>query len=134
MQIPAAIAIARRAIGLGVETVDLDQRARRGERVAAARADADDAVLGFEHVAGAGQDQRHVLVGDRHHRFEPAQIAVGAPVLGELDAGAGQLAGILFELGFEPLEQRERVGGRAGEPGDAPHCRRRAGAPCARWT
>ena len=29
-----------------------------------------------------------------------------------------QLAGILLELGFEPLEQREGVGGRAGEAGD----------------
>ncbi len=59
-----------------------------------------------------------VLVGDRHHRLEPAQIAVGAPILGEFDAGAGQLPGILFELGFEPLEEGERVGGGAGKPGD----------------
>ena len=27
-------------------------------------------------------------------------------------------AGILLELGFQPLEQREGVGGRAGEAGD----------------
>ena len=59
-----------------------------------------------------------LLVGDRHHRLEPAQIAVGAPVLGELDAGAGQLPGILLELGFEPLEQGEGVGGGAGKAGD----------------
>ena len=59
-----------------------------------------------------------VPVGDEHHRLEPAQIAVGAPVLGELDAGAGELAGILLELGLEPLEQREGVGGRAGEAAD----------------
>jgi hypothetical protein len=76
------------------------------------------AALGLEHVAGAGEHQRHVLVGDDHHRLEPAQIAVGAPVLGELDRGAHQLAGILLELGLEPLEQREGVGGRAGEPAD----------------
>src|SRR5438046_1554221 len=104
--------------GFGIDPVDLDQRAGRGERVAPARADADDAVLRFEHVAGARQDQRHLLVGDRHHRFEPAQIAVGAPILGELDAGAGQLPGILFELAFESLEQGDRVGGGAGKTGD----------------
>ena len=58
------------------------------------------------------------LVGDQHHRLEPAQIAVGAPVLGELDAGARQLVGILLELGFEPLQQGEGVGGGAGEAGN----------------
>ena len=74
--------------------------------------------FGLEHVAGAGEHQRHVLVGDDHHGFEPAQIAVGAPVLGELDGGAGQLPGILLELGFQPLEQREGVGGGAGKAAD----------------
>src|SRR4051812_40083452 len=34
--------------GLGIEPLDIDQRARRGKRVAAARADADNVVLGFE--------------------------------------------------------------------------------------
>src|SRR5262249_50654190 len=46
------------------------------------------------------------------------QIAVGAPVLGELDSGTGQLAGILFELGFEPFEQRKSVGSRPGKAAD----------------
>ncbi len=59
-----------------------------------------------------------LLVGDQHHRFEVAQVAVGAPVLGELDAGAGELLGILLELGFEALQQGEGVGGGAGEAGD----------------
>ena len=133
MQMSAAIAIARARDRLGVELVDVDQRARRGERVVAARADADEPVLGLQHVAGAGQDQRDALVGDRHHRLEPAQIAVGAPILGELDAGARQLPGILLELGFEPLEQGEGVGGGAGKAGDD-LAAGRAGAPCWRWT
>ena len=59
MQIPAAIAIARRAISSASRPSSADQRPRRGERVTAARADADDPVLGFEHVAGARQDQRY---------------------------------------------------------------------------
>src|SRR5271170_6368918 len=103
---------------LGVEPVDLDQGAGRRERVPAARADADDAVLRFEHVAIAREDQRDLRVGDRHHRFQPAQIAVGAPILGQFDAGPGQLPGILFELGFEPFKQCDRVDRRPGEPGD----------------
>ena len=76
------------------------------------------AVLGLEHVAGAGEHQRDLAVGHRHHRLQPAQIAVGAPVLGELDAGAGQLAGVALQLGFQPLQQGEGVGGAAGEAGD----------------
>jgi hypothetical protein len=59
-----------------------------------------------------------VLVGDDHHCLQPPQIAVGAPILGEFDRRAGQLAGILIELGFQPLEQRERVGRSAGEAAD----------------
>jgi hypothetical protein len=91
---------------------------RGGQRVVAAGADADEPVLGLQHVAGAGQHQRRLGVGHRHHGFEPAQVAVGAPVLGELDAGAHQLARILLELALEPLEQGEGVGGGAGEAGD----------------
>ena len=59
-----------------------------------------------------------VAVGDGEHRLEPAQDAVGAPVLGELDRRALQLALVLVELGLEALEQRERVGGRAREAGE----------------
>src|SRR5262249_27171788 len=40
------------------------------------------------------------------------------PVLGELHAGPGELAGILLELSLEPLEQREGIGRGAREAGD----------------
>src|SRR4029077_19352414 len=46
------------------------------------------------------------------------QIAVSAPILGEFDRGAGQLAGILLKLAFQPLEKGERVGGRTGKAAD----------------
>ena len=58
------------------------------------------------------------LVGHQHHRLEPAQVAVGAPILGEFDAGAGELARILLELGLQSLEQREGVGGGSREAAD----------------
>ena len=58
------------------------------------------------------------VVHDDEHGFEPAQRAVGAPVLGELDGRSFEVAAILFELGFEPGEQRERIGRRAGEAGE----------------
>ena len=74
--------------------------------------------LRLQHVAGAGERQPHLAIGDQHHRLEPAQIAVHAPILGELHAGARQLSRILLELALEPLEQSEGVGRRAGEAGD----------------
>ena len=94
------------------------QRLGGGEREGAARADADQPVLGLEHVAGAGEHQRDLAVGHGHHRLQSAQIAVGAPVLGELDAGAGELAGVTLQLGLQPLQQGEGVGGAAGEAGE----------------
>ncbi len=97
---------------------EIDQRAGGGQRVIAAGADRHHAGFRFQHVAGAGQDQRHLLVGDDHHRLQAPQIAVGAPVLGEFDRGAGQLSRILLELAFQPLEQREGVRGGAGETAD----------------
>src|SRR5258708_1984259 len=51
-------------------------------------------------------------------RRAPAQIAVGAPFLGEFNAGAGELPGILLEFPSEPLEQRDRIGSRASKAGD----------------
>ena len=56
-----------------------------------------------------------LAIGHREHRFEAAQDAVGAPVLGELDSGTRDIALVLLELRLEALEQRERVGGAARE-------------------
>ena len=61
-----------------------------------------------------------VLSSTIEHRLEPAQNAIAAPVLRELDGGAFEVAAILFELRFEAREQRERIGGRAGEAGENP--------------
>ena len=103
---------------LGREGLAVDERAGGGEREAAAGADADEAVLRLQHVAGAREHEADLLVGDRHHGLEPAQVAIGAPVLGQLDAGARELVRMLLELGLQPLEEGEGVGGGAGETGD----------------
>ena len=66
----------------------------------------------------AGEQEGLAGVGDDEQGFELAQHLVGAPVLGELDGGAAEVAGILLELGFEAGEEREGVGGGAGEAGE----------------
>ncbi len=63
-------------------------------------------------------------IGHNHHRLETTQIAVGPPVLGQFDGSPHELARILFELAFEPLEQGKRVGRRTGKPARSrPLCR-----------
>ena len=93
-------------------------RARGGERVASAGTDADQPVIGLHDVARARQHERGLRVGHYHHRFEPAQEFLGPPVLAQLYAGASKIAGVFFDLGFEPLEQREGIGGGAREARD----------------
>ena len=101
----------RRQVGV------VEQGARCALGVRAAAADGDQAMFRFQHIAVAGDDQRAFLVGHRQHRFQPAQDAVGAPVLGQFHGGAQQMALVLFQLGFETLEQGEGVRRAAGESG-----------------
>src|SRR5580658_1191841 len=88
-----------------------------GEGVGAAAADADDAVGGFDDIAGAADDEAYGFVGDGEHGFETAENAVGAPILGQFDDGAAGVFGVFGELFLETLEEGERIGGGAGETG-----------------
>jgi len=97
--------------------IKIDEGAGSSQGIGPARADADEAILGLDHIAGAGQDQRGLGIGHRHHGFETAQIAVGAPILGEFDASARQIARMLLQLGLQPLEESEGIGRGAGKAG-----------------
>ena len=102
----------------GARSVLLEERDRRGLRVGAAAAHGDDAALGLEHVAVAGDEERGLAVGHGEHRLEAAQHPVGAPVLRQLHRRAQQVALVLLELRLEALEEREGVGRGAGEAGE----------------
>ena len=117
MQMSAAMLSAFSTIVARVERRVVEQRECRGLRERAAGTDGHQRVLGLDHVAVAGHDERRRLVRDAEQRLEPAQAAVGAPVLRELDRGAREVA-VLLQLALEPLEQREGIGRAAGEPGD----------------
>jgi hypothetical protein len=93
------------------------ERARRGERVAAATADRDDLVIGLDDVAVATDQEEVARIRNGEQRLETAQEPIRAPVLGQLDGGARQVARIALELLLELLEERERVGNRPGEAG-----------------
>src|SRR5712692_853998 len=96
----------------------LEQRSGGRLGVGAAAADCHQPQFRFDNVAVAGDDQRGFVVCHRQHRFEPAQHAVGAPVLGEFHGGTEQVALMLFQLRLEALEQSERVRRTAGETGE----------------
>jgi hypothetical protein len=115
--------------GPGIERRVLQQRERGGLRERAAGSHGHQLVLGFDHVAVTGDHERVRRVGDTEQRLEPAQAAIAAPVLGELDRRSRQVA-VLLQLGLEALEQRERIGRAARETRDhvafvqAPHLAR----------
>jgi hypothetical protein len=75
-------------------------------------------LLGLNHVAVAGDDQRGVFVGDREHGFEAAQGAVGSPFFGEFYGSTNQVALMLFQLAFETFEEGKGVGGGTGKTGE----------------
>ena len=95
--------------------VKIVERAGGGQGVGAAGAHRGDPVLGLQHVARAGDGVDSRPVRADQHGFELAQIPVGAPVLGQLDTGASELAGVLLQLLLQPLQQSEGVGRGAGE-------------------
>src|ERR1019366_4906491 len=92
----------------------LQQRQRCGLGIAAAGADGDHVMLRFDHVAISRYDIRAFGIRDTKQCLEPAQAAIAAPVLGQFDRSAGQVAEFL-QLALEALEQCERVGGAPGK-------------------
>ena len=82
-----------------------------------AGADRHNRVGRLDHIAIAGDDQRGAPVGHAEHGLQPAQHAVGAPVLGQFHGRAHEIALMFLQLGLKALKQRERVGRRAREAG-----------------
>src|SRR6185437_7599390 len=76
-----------------------------------------DADVRLDDIAVAGDHEELAGVADEQQRLQAPQITIGAPVLGELDGGAGQIA-VLLQLALEALEEREGVRRTAGEARD----------------
>src|SRR6185312_1500288 len=101
----------------GVELGRLEHRACRGERELPAGADRGRIDVRLDDIAVAGDHEELAGVADEQQRLQAPQITIGAPVLGELDGGAGQIA-VLLQLALEALEEREGVRRTAGEARD----------------
>src|SRR5207245_2801095 len=63
------------------------ERARGRERVGPTRAYPDQAIVGLDDIARAGDDEGDLGVGHREERLQTAEDAVHPPVLGALDGG-----------------------------------------------
>ncbi len=89
------------------------QSASGGKSIRAPGAHRGDVVIGFDDVPTAAEDQAFLLIGGNQQRLESPQSPVRSPVLGQFDGCPLEIAVILLELAFEPLEQGEGVRGGA---------------------
>src|SRR5258708_38801064 len=95
----------------------LQQRARRGQSIRAARSDSHQSVVWLNHIASPGKNERALGIGYDQQRFQMAKRAVLAPLLGQLNRGFLQIARKLLQLPLEALKKGDRVGRRARETG-----------------
>jgi hypothetical protein len=91
-------------------------RAARSLCKTAAGTNGDQVMLRLDHIAGAGDDIHAVDVRHTEQCFQTPQAAVAAPVLGQFDRRAGQVAEFL-QLALEALEQGKCVRRAAGKSG-----------------
>src|SRR5258706_13082378 len=84
--------------------VALHEGQRRRLRKAAARTNGDQVMLRLDDIAGARDDISAVGIRHAEQRFQTPQAAIAAPVLGQLNGRAGQVAELL-QLALEALEQ-----------------------------
>ena len=88
-------------------------------RERAAGADGGDGAVGLDHVAGAADDihvlwhRRPASSASRWRSMRSVRHSLPVP-----QRERGEIAAVLFELGFKAREQREGIGGGAGETGD----------------
>src|ERR1017187_2028370 len=86
--------------------------------VASAGTDGGQRLVGVDYIAGAGDEEGLSDVGYQQEGLKVAEHLVGAPVLGKLDGGAVEVAGVLLELGLEARKEGEGICGRACESGE----------------
>src|SRR5271163_1417830 len=93
----------------------LRQGLRGGLCVGASAADGGYPAVGLDHIALSAEQERLLFVAHQQQRFQMAQEFIGAPVLGQLDGTASQVAVVLLQFRFEAAEEGEGVGGGSRE-------------------
>src|ERR1700686_4791859 len=93
------------------------QRLRRGLSEWASGTDSGDTRIGLDYVSLAAEQEGRILVRNEKQSFQVAQEFVGAPIFGEFDGGAPDVAVILLQFRLEAAEESKSVGRRAGKSG-----------------
>jgi hypothetical protein len=101
---------------------------RRGVR--GAGANRRDAIVRFDHISFARKHQDRFAIPDDELRFQAAQVAIGTPLLRQLDRRPPQVAIGAFQLRLELGEERQRIGDRSGKPGQNRAISQRADLAC----
>src|SRR6202166_5399737 len=91
------------------------QRLRRGLGKWASGANGGDAGIGLDYVSLSAEQEGRILVRNQKQRFQVAQEFVGAPIFGEFDGGAADVAVILLQFRLETAEEGKSVSRRAGK-------------------
>mmetsp|Transcript_6671 Transcript_6671/g.11132 ORF Transcript_6671/g.11132 Transcript_6671/m.11132 type:complete len:258 (+) Transcript_6671:346-1119(+) len=105
---------------LRTHTLNVDQSSGGSDGIIRSAPHAEDAIVALQYVAVAGNFQRNGLIGDQEGRLQPAQVLVGPPTLGQLDAAPRELAGMLVQLALQAFQEGEGIGRAAGEAHDGP--------------
>src|SRR5208283_4517285 len=115
MQICPAIRKLFSAISRALSSVfSISARALASE--APARPNRHNPIVRLDHVSRAAQHKRRRRVADDQQRLQMPQHPVRPPVLGQLHGTASQVSRVLFQLGLEAPEERERIRGRSRKP------------------
>src|SRR5690606_14264301 len=99
----------------GTQIGVFQQGAGRGLGIRPAGAYGNQVILRLNDVTVTGDDQGCLSVGHCQQSLESPQGAVGAPVFGQLDGGAGEVAAMALELGFKTFEEGKSIGGATGK-------------------
>ena len=81
-----------------------------------AGANGGDLVIRFQDVTRTRQHEQFILRGCDEHGFESPEKAIHPPVLCQLDGCPFHVAAVTVELFIEAVQQRKRIGCRAGKP------------------
>ena len=93
----------------------VDERARRGQSVRAATADAEQAVVALDDITVTAQANGDIFIRSDKKGLQMTRVLVRAPALSSLYSCTEQLPGVLLELALQTLHQREGVSSGAGK-------------------
>jgi hypothetical protein len=92
------------------------QRPRCRQGKSASGANRDDLVIGLDYLARPADKQHLRGIHHNEHRLQVAEVAVGTPLLCQLNCSPKQVSTSALQLLLEAPEQGHRIRNTAGKP------------------